>query len=124
MKRFFIALALLAGIVFTAAFTSFAAARKLEETGAAVLRCAEKEQLEDLDLKNIKEAIGVWDENRRFLFAVTFHDDFSEIEGKMTELQFYSLHPDFAESSKISYEAGTMLKELAADFYVSLENIF
>lgn len=124
MKRFFIALALLAGIITSTACTSFTAAQKLKETSAAVLRCSEAEQNEKLDTKNLKQAVSVWEKNRHFLFAVTFHDDFSEIEEKMTMLRYYSSHPDFAESSKISYESGLMLSSLAEDFYVTLENIF
>lgn len=120
MKRFFIALALLVTIISGTVFTSFTAGKKLEESGSAVLACAEK----GADSQKIKEAIRVWEKNRKFLFAVTFHDDFSEIEGKITELEYYSSHPDSEKSSKISYETGMMLKELAEDFYVTLENIF
>lgn len=124
MKRFFVALALLAVIVSGAAFTSFTAGKKLEESGKAILTCMEKGENESVDSAKIKDAIKVWEKNREFLFAVTFHDDFSEIEGKITELEFYSVHPDFDKSSKISYETGTQLRELAKDFYVTLENIF
>lgn len=124
MKRFFVSLALLAVIVSGTAFTSFTAGRKLEEAADAILTCTEKEDNEKEDSVKIKKAVEVWEKNRRFLFAVTFHDDFSEIEGKITELEFYSLNPDFSKSAKISYETGVMLNELAKDFYVTLENIF
>lgn len=124
MKRFFISLALLAVIVLGTAFTSFTAGKKLEESGKAILMCTEKEENENMDSLKIKEAIRVWEKNRKFLFAVTFHDDFSEIEEKITELEFYSFKPDFNKSSKISYETGMLLKSLAEDFYVTLENIF
>ncbi len=124
MKRFFIALALLVAVVSTTAFTSSVASRKLEESADAVLICTEKQKSQQADSEKIREAISVWEKNRKFLLAVTFHDDFSEIEGKMTELEFYSFEPDFNKSSKISYETGMLLKDLAKGFYVTLENIF
>lgn len=124
MKRFVIALALLVSVVSATAFTSFVASRKLEQSAAAVLVCTEKQKSQKADSAKIREAISVWEKNRAFLFAVTFHDDFSEIEGKITELKYYSFNPDFSKSSKISYETGMFLKGLAKDFYVTLENIF
>ncbi len=124
MKRFFVSLALLVAVIASTVFTSFAAVKKLEESKDAVLLCTVKEKNDNLDSLKIKEAIRVWDKNKKFICAVSFYDDFSEIEGKFTELEFYSENPDFEKSSKISYETGALLEERTSGFYVTLENIF
>lgn len=124
MKRFFIALALLAVIITSASVTSFTAAKKLKETGSAVLSSSEIGTEESRNTEKLRKAVKLWDKNRRFLFVVTFHDDFSEIEEMMTSLEYYSLNPDFEKSAEICYQAGALLTSLAEDFYVTLENIF
>lgn len=124
MKRLYIALAVFVSVVLSVAVVSFVSEKKLEETSRAFLSCTEKEKNENLDSLKIKEAVKIWEKNKRFLLLFTFHSDFAELEEKITKLQFYSVHPDFEKSSEISYETGVHLSSLAQDFYVSLENIF
>ncbi len=124
MKRLYIALVVFAVVVSSVAVVSAVSEKKLEETSDAFLICVKKEKNENLDSLKIREAVKVWEKNKRFLLLFTFHSDFAELEEKITKLRFYADHPDFEKSSKISYETGEMLTSLAQDFYVSLENIF
>lgn len=124
MKRFVIAIVLLACIVFGNLFITFVSENAIKETRDAFLSCAEKEKDNSLDVIKIKTALNTWEKNKRLLYMFMFHDDFSEIEKNMVTLRYLSEFPDFSEIKRISLENSIMLEDKINHFHVNLENIF
>ncbi len=124
MKRMIIALALLGVIVCTAFVTSDLAGSAIDKTCAALVECTRKKENETIDSLKIKEAVSVWNRNKKILYAVMFHDDFYEIEKSMAKLEYLSRHNDFSRSSWLCAETELLLRNKKEDMNVSFANIF
>lgn len=124
MKRTVVASLLLVLIFVTAAVTFSSAQNAIEKTCQALEACTEKEKNENLDALKTRDALKTWENNKKILFALMFHDDFSDIENNMTELEYCLKNSDFDESVKICAETSAMLVKLRDELGVSFENIF
>lgn len=124
MKRTVIASVLLVLSITIAVSGAALAKNAARKTSHALYACTQTEQNKDLSSKKIKEAVRVWNDNKKILFVITAHDDFFEIENKMTSLEYFIENPAFAESSKLSYETALMMEKLAEDFDIKFENVF
>ncbi len=124
MKRIIIALSLLLFVTLASVVTYFTAENAIDKTQKALNVCFDKEDDETLDALKLEKALKAWEYNKKYLFVITFHEDFSEIEKNMTDLKYLVKEPDFNESSKICYKISLMFDEMRKEFSVSFENIF
>ncbi len=124
MKRLIVAVILLFFSAGASFVTGFVAENAIEKTKDALMMCVQDTYGEKQAHEKIEQALDAWHRNKKFLFAITVHDDFSEIEKNMTELSYYAKRPDCEKISKISYETWLLLDDLREDFSISAENIF
>lgn len=124
MKRMIIALVLL-GIIICTAFVTFSLAENaIDKTCVALNECTRKGKNEKTDSLKIREAVSVWNSNKKIIYAVMFHEDFSETEKCMAELEYLSRHNDFSRSSQICAEIELLLRNKKEETNISFENIF
>ncbi len=124
MKRMIIALVLLGIIICTAFVTSDLARNAIDKTCVALNDCIQKKGNETLYPFKIRDAVSVWNRNKKIIYAVMFHEDFSEIEKCMAELEYQSRHNDFSRSSQICAEIELLLINKKEETNISFENIF
>ncbi len=119
-----IALLLLGIIVCTAFVTSHIVGNAIEKTCDALKECAVKEQNEKYNSLKISEAVSVWNRNKKILYAVMYHEDFSEIEKNMLELECLSQYNNFAQCDCLCARTELLLRNKKEEIKVNFENVF
>ena len=124
LKRFVVAVVLLLCIIAGSFFVTACAEKAIDETKQAILSCAEKEKDISLDIIKLKNALSVWDKNKKILYAFMFHEDFTEFENNIAVLRYMCDFPDSDKIRKISYESAVMLDSIKEKNRANPEIIF
>lgn len=124
MKRMIIALLLFAGIVCTAMAASNLAENAIEKTCIALRECTRKDENKKIKILKISEAVSTWNRNKKTLYAVMLHDDFSEIEKNMLELENLLQHNELMQIDSLCDKTELLLRNKKEEIQVNFENIF
>ena len=124
MKRMIIALVLLTVIICTASATSVLAEKVIDRTCETLGKCTEKGENKEADIMRLKEAISVWESNKKLVYVVICCEDFYDIEENIIKLEILSEHYDFLQISAICAETELLLRNKREDICVSFENVF
>ena len=124
MKRMVTALVMLGVIICTAFVTSSLVNNSINSTCAVLGKCTLKGENDDEYSLRIKEAVSLWERNKKIFYLVMFQDDFSVIEENMIKLKFLSENYDFFVILQICNETESMLRNKKEEISVNPENIF